>query len=235
MPGGRRGGGGRGARAGREQLLAEETERAVRERRLQCARELHDALSGTVGVIVAQAGAAEVQWVTRPEQARTALQVVTEAVDHARRDLVLMAPANPDRVPGLADIPALVERLRASGIAIRITDLPPAVADDGPGLSAKDAVGYGLTGLRERASLLGGTLVLDSSSDGLRVVARLPLPPSSSHCAPAAERRRAGLSGRDCVASTSGFQDYQLSRGARHRHIAVHRPLDPGSEIVRIQ
>lgn len=206
-----------------EQLVAEETERAIRHRRLQVARELHDALSGTVGVIVAQAGAAEVQWLTRPERARTALHVVADAVAHARRDLDLMVPVGPgeDHQPGLADIPALVERMRAAGIVVRLTQLPEGlsgatgaaayrivqeclanvarhapgatatvsvaidegclqvtVADDGPGLTANDAGGYGLTGLRERTSLLGGTLALDSG-DGLRVVARVPAAPSA--------------------------------------------------------
>lgn len=203
-----------------EQELAAETERAVLARRLAVARELHDAVSGTVGVIVAQAGAAEVQWTTRPERAQASLEVIMEAVDHARHDLHRMAPTRPapTPVPGVAEIPALVARMRSAGIEVRLTHLerqvpadagsaayriiqeclanvarhaPGAVAtvtvrldegvlevcvsDDGPGLTMHDTGGYGLTGLRERAAQLDGTLSLRSVGDGLRVVARLPM------------------------------------------------------------
>lgn len=108
------------ARAARsEELVAETTERAVRHARLEVARELHDALSGTVGVVVTQAGAAEVRWVTDPDRARAALDVVTAAVAGARRELDAMSSVGEPlpRTPlALDDVPDLVARVRAAGI-----------------------------------------------------------------------------------------------------------------------
>ncbi|MFD0866753.1 sensor histidine kinase, partial [Tessaracoccus lubricantis] len=88
-------------------------------------RTLHDALSGTVGVVVAQTGAAEVLWRSRPDQAKAALEVVAEAVAHARVDLerVALGPA-PQQRPGLAEIPGLVRRMRDAGIDVVLVALP---------------------------------------------------------------------------------------------------------------
>jgi signal transduction histidine kinase len=46
----------------------------------------------------------------------------------------------------------------------------PATAGDGPG----DGDGYGLTGMRERAELLGGTLTTETTSSGFRVELDVP-------------------------------------------------------------
>jgi signal transduction histidine kinase len=37
-----------------------------------------------------------------------------------------------------------------------------------------DGTGYGLTGMRERAELLGGTLTAEPIDDGFRVTLRIP-------------------------------------------------------------
>lgn len=58
--------------AAREYALAEAASAAVRADRLAVARELHDAISGTIGVIVLQAGAAEMLWLQDPARARRA-------------------------------------------------------------------------------------------------------------------------------------------------------------------
>lgn len=101
-----------------ERQVARATAEAVREARLKVARDLHDSLSGTVGVVVTQAGAAEVHWATDPERARAALEVVAAALDGARRDLDLMVPVADRPLPhhSLDDIPGLVERLRGAGV-----------------------------------------------------------------------------------------------------------------------
>ncbi len=60
-----------------------------------------------------------------------------------------------------------------------------AVEDDGPGLAAEAMTeehraesGFGLTGMRERLTLLGGTLVIESSpGGGTTILARLPMTP----------------------------------------------------------
>ena len=53
------------------------------------------------------------------------------------------------------------------------------VSDNGGGFDANNASGgFGLIGMKERATLLGGTLTVENRSDRLGVVvtARLPLP-----------------------------------------------------------
>lgn len=110
---------------------------AVRSERLAVARELHDLVSHAVGVMVMQAGAALVTWADDRDRARRALDVVrrtaaetldeldrlVEVLDHG----VLGAPmAGPDG----HDLGALVERMRAAGLAVSADldgDLPDEV------------------------------------------------------------------------------------------------------------
>jgi signal transduction histidine kinase len=50
------------------------------------------------------------------------------------------------------------------------------VVDDGQGFAANEpSEGFGLTGMRERVALGGGSLTIESSADGTRVEARIPL------------------------------------------------------------
>ncbi len=65
------------------------------------------------------------------------------------------------------------------------------ILDDGCGLDANAVSGgFGLIGMKERAALLGGTLVVENRRDraGVAVTARLPLPSDSVDAAfPAVE------------------------------------------------
>lgn len=86
--------------------------------------------------------------------------------------------------------PGRVElRLRYEAQAVRLTveDMGPAAvpaaggglasADGtsfGPGGGVTDGTGYGLTGMRERAELLGGTLTAGPTGTGFRVELRVP-------------------------------------------------------------
>jgi signal transduction histidine kinase len=60
-----------------------------------------------------------------------------------------------------------------------------ALAPDG---LAETGGGYGLQGMRERATLLGGTLSAGAAGDGWRVELRLP-PPAGSTAAAAEDAR----------------------------------------------
>lgn len=53
------------------------------------------------------------------------------------------------------------------------------VSDDGSGLAAKSAKGFGLTGMRERVALLGGSLSVSNHTDsgGVTLVAEIPITP----------------------------------------------------------
>jgi signal transduction histidine kinase len=81
---------------------------------------------------------------------RVAQEALTNITKHAR----------PDRVEvRLAYEPS------ATRLAVEDVGAPPAPAGDG---------GYGLTGMRERAELLGGTLTAGPTTSGFRVELELP-------------------------------------------------------------
>jgi signal transduction histidine kinase len=86
-------------------------------------------------------------------------RIVQESVTNARRH----APGAAVAVELRRESDAAVARIRTSGGAP-----PPPIAE-----------GNGITGMRERAALLGGTLALEPAPDGLLVEARLPVAVSS--------------------------------------------------------
>jgi signal transduction histidine kinase len=136
-------------RAHREQVLArnraeaEARQRRQGEQRLQLAQELHDVLAHTISQINVQASVALHLLDTQPERARPALSAIKasshEALQELRGALDLLrhgdeaAPRAP--APQLADLPALVEGVRAGGLAVELdvapceppAELPPAV------------------------------------------------------------------------------------------------------------
>jgi signal transduction histidine kinase len=154
--------------AEREHALAEAASAAVRSGRLAVARELHDAISGTIGVIVLQAGAAEMLWLQDPARARAALDVVATATHDAQRELDELLPrlSAPDRpAPAFAAhdieaLPELADRMRRGGVRVAthlegpVGEVPPPVAlttyrivQECLGNSARHAPGAGCTWL----------------------------------------------------------------------------------------
>jgi signal transduction histidine kinase len=93
---------------------------------------------------------------------RLALYRVTqEALTNVRKH------ARPDRVEvRLQYLPETV--------TLTIQDFGPARAGDGTEPGGGPAAGYGLTGMRERAALLGGHLDATATQDGFRVLLRVP-------------------------------------------------------------
>jgi signal transduction histidine kinase len=207
---------------------------AVAQERVRIARELHDVVAHHLSVISVQAGLAEYVFDADPPTARTAVDTISgvsrEALHELRRLLVLLrvdsdAPdyegLHHDPAPGLANLPQLVDRVRASGVPVTLevdVDDPDAFA---PGLQlcayrvAQEALtnvlkhapssrtrvsvrgtvrqlmivvendgevrekaepGHGLTSMRERAALYGGTLVAGARpAGGYAVVLTLPV------------------------------------------------------------
>jgi signal transduction histidine kinase len=113
---------------------------AVLDERRRLARELHDVVAHDVGVMVVQAGGARQILEASPARARDAMTAVEatgrEALSELRRLLDLLAD---DRElatdlaphPALADIDAMIVRLREAGLPVelRIEGLAPAVPD----------------------------------------------------------------------------------------------------------
>jgi signal transduction histidine kinase len=127
-----------------ERTREEEARRRVDEERMRIARELHDVVSHTIGVISVQAGVAAHLLHRRPDKAADSLAAIRQASDEALGELHAMlgvlregggedgrAPLAP--APGLAELDALVAQAAGAGVEVTVTlegeprRLPPAV------------------------------------------------------------------------------------------------------------
>jgi signal transduction histidine kinase len=106
----------------------ERADLAAADERARIARELHDIVAHSVGVIVVQAGAAEQVLESEPETARQALADIRrtgkEALVDLRRMLGLLregeAATDVAPQPGLDDLARLAERVRQAGLAVEL-------------------------------------------------------------------------------------------------------------------
>ena len=106
---------------------AEQAARAVAEERARIARELHDLVAHSVGVIVIQAQAGQRAIDVEPESARAALASIEtsgrQGLAEMRRLLGLLTSPEDSSVspqPGLGDLPALVAGLRGAGMPVDV-------------------------------------------------------------------------------------------------------------------
>ncbi|MGW1129445.1 sensor histidine kinase [Streptomyces sp. NPDC002526] len=112
-----------------------EAEQAAARERARIAREMHDILSHAVSLMIVQAEAGPVAVRTAPERAEAAFDAISEtgrdAMVQLRRMLGVLreseqgpgAPRSPQ--PALSELPALVERVRSSGLAVTHTVTGP--------------------------------------------------------------------------------------------------------------
>jgi signal transduction histidine kinase len=127
-----------------ERTREEEARRRVDEERLRIARELHDVVSHTIGVISVQAGVAAHLLHRKPDKAAESLAAIRQASDEALGELHAMLgvlrerdgdPGGPplSPAPGLAELDALVAQAAGAGVEVRVSlageprRLPPAV------------------------------------------------------------------------------------------------------------
>jgi signal transduction histidine kinase len=108
-----------------EREREERTRAAVAAERARIARDLHDVIAHSVTVMTVQGGAARLLLDSDPARAREPLLVVEETGHQALADmrrLVGIVQDEPERAPaltpqpGLADLPALAEKLRRAGL-----------------------------------------------------------------------------------------------------------------------
>ncbi|WP_078988372.1 sensor histidine kinase [Streptomyces sp. WM6372] len=240
-------------RRGREaaaQAQARATEQALTDERLRIARELHDMVAHSIGVIAIQAGVGSRVIETQPAQAREALRAIEatsrETLAGLRRTLVALrrdepAPLDPASLapaPGLDGVDRLaaatagdtglrvdvawsgerrplpsdielaafrivqealtnvVRHARADRCRVEIAygrdQLALEITDDGRGLpeGAAPGAGFGLTGMRERTTLLNGRFEAGpGDGGGFRVTAALPLAQPEPPQQPARQER----------------------------------------------
>src|SRR5579872_1732128 len=222
------------AQARAELVRAQAAAQTVMAERLRIARELHDIVAHSIGIIAIQAGSGRRVFDTSPAEARDALAAIEatsrETLSGLRRMMTGLRHAEPGSgpgqaplgpAPGLADIERLVAMTLDAGVQVEVewlgsreplpadidlsafriiqeavtnvvrhagTDrclvwidqqdgyLSIEVTDSGRGGSPA-GTGYGITGMRERASLLGGDFSAGPRpGGGFQVAARLPLP-----------------------------------------------------------
>jgi signal transduction histidine kinase len=196
---------------------AESSREAVAEERLRIARELHDIVAHSIGVIHLHAGGGKRMLDHDLGQARLAFETIERAAGDAlaetRRLLNVLQPEHDVREPQptLEDLPALAERIRAAGVAVDLDvdepgELSPGLSlclyrivqeattnavrhgharridvrlhDDDAGLvlhvsddgveatGASQGGGHGITGMRQRVAMFGGTLRVGPRSEG---------------------------------------------------------------------
>ncbi len=118
-----------------------------------------------------------------------ALQQQVDRFRDANRDVALRFDGQIDRLSAAVDLAilriaseALNNAARHSGashvrmILVRDSrELVMTIEDNGTGIDAAAHSGLGLVSMRERAEELGGTLRIDTSSNGTSVHARLPV------------------------------------------------------------
>jgi len=104
-------------------------ESAVTAERLRIARELHDMVAHSIGIVAIQAGAAKRCIQTQPVLAAQALDVIEttsrETLTGLRHMLVALRKAENDRdnsapMPGLDDVQSLADNAAKAGVAVRI-------------------------------------------------------------------------------------------------------------------
>jgi signal transduction histidine kinase len=228
----------RQAQARAELVRAQAAVQTAMAERLRIARELHDIVAHSIGIIAIQAGSGRRVFDARPDEARDALATIEatsrETLSGLRRMVTGLRRAEPEPrpgkgplgpAPGLADIERLAAATLDAGVQVEVEwlgsreplpadidlsafriiqeavtnvvrhagtgqcqvcigrqdgQLSIEVTDSGRGGSAA-GTGYGITGMRERAALLGGDFSAGPRpGGGFRVTARLPLPASAS-------------------------------------------------------
>jgi len=227
----------RQAQARAELVRAQAAAQATMAERLRIARELHDLVAHSTGIIAIQAGSGRRVFDARPDEARDALAAIEaisrDTLSGLRRMVTGLRRADPEpgagqaslgATPGLADIDKLAATARDAGVRVEVDwhggrgalpvdidlsafriiqeaitnvvrhahtgrcqvsvdqqdgQLSIEVTDSGRGGSTA-GTGYGITGMRERAVLLGGDFSAGPRADGgFRVTARLPVPASA--------------------------------------------------------
>ena len=168
-----------GARlAGAERDRAEAVRHATEQERARIARELHDVVTHSVSMMVIQAGAARTVLTAEPEQATEALLAVEAGGRAALTELrhamgLLTMSDDADDLtpqPGLDRLPALVDQVRDTGVAVELT-----VTGDrrrlasGVELTAYRVVQEALTNTVKHAHGASAAVSVDYAEDTVRI------------------------------------------------------------------
>ncbi|WP_435842832.1 sensor histidine kinase [Streptomyces filamentosus] len=158
-----------------------EAERAAARERARIAREMHDILSHAVSLMIVQAEAGPVAVRRAPERAEAAFEAISatgrDAMVQLRRMLGVLrdeeAGGGRSPQPGLDELPALVERVRAGGLDVRYETSGATAGLPAPlAATAYRIVQEALTNTVRHARARGATVRIDRSGALLTVLVR---------------------------------------------------------------
>lgn len=166
-----------------EQLRAQTAAQAVTTERLRIARELHDMVAHSIGIIALQSGAARRVIATQPERARGALGEIEtasrETLSGLRRMLGALRTPEPGRAAeaapldpglGLADVDRLAQTTTAAGVRVHVRWLgelkpvPPEID-----VSAYRIIQEALTNVVRHAGARSCRVTVDCRDDALAI------------------------------------------------------------------
>ena len=151
---------------------------AVAEERLRIARELHDVVAHSMGMIAVQAGVGAHVIDTRPADAKRSLEVIEgaskSALGELRRMLGLLRSTDEQTdtapSPGLEGVPRLVEEVRGAGLDVELSlDPPPRPVAAGVGLTIYRIVQEALTNVVRHAGARRARVAVWFAQDRARV------------------------------------------------------------------
>ncbi|WP_427884655.1 sensor histidine kinase [Kribbella sp. GL6] len=165
----------RAAAARAAQLLASQ---AVAAERLRIARELHDIVAHSMGLIAVKAGVANHVLKVRPEEVSDALSVIESTSRDALVELrhMLGLLRTPDDEPadlappaGLAALPELAARVESTGVHVDLTIDVPSPLPEAVGLTVHRIVQECLTNVTRHARARRCRITVSGSANGVQV------------------------------------------------------------------
>ncbi|MET0236693.1 MAG: histidine kinase [Kibdelosporangium sp.] len=149
---------------------------AVNDERLRIARELHDIVAHSMGLIAVKAGIANHVADQRPEEARNALRVIEatsrSTLNEMRQMLGVLRSETADPAlapaPGLSGLPELAERARHAGVSVTMT-APSESLPSGLEMSVYRIVQEALTNVVKHAGPVACTVDVTASGQEVRI------------------------------------------------------------------
>ncbi|WBQ06214.1 sensor histidine kinase [Kribbella sp. CA-293567] len=193
-------------RATRAAWTAQLAERAAADERRRIAREMHDVVAHSLAVMVSQAEAGRLVVPGSPERAPEILTTIADAGREALTEMRgLLGVLRDDEVPtepqpGLADLPALIERVRAAGVEVEFSADEPLQVPPAVGLTVYRVVQESLTNVTRHAGRRATARVtVGRAADGIGVLV------TNTGTVPTAARPGRGLTGmRERVEAVGG-------------------------------
>jgi signal transduction histidine kinase len=154
--------------------VLERARTAATQQQLRLAQELHDGVGHGLAVIAMQAGVGLHVLDRDPAAVRTALESIRdsarESLDALRAELAQISGEPAPRRPrqGVADLDALVDRVRSAGLAVEVTGSPDDLAEP-VGAVVYGVVQEGLTNVLRHAAATSVSVRLDRTSEQVAV------------------------------------------------------------------